>query len=224
MARPAREPRINCCTCCTSFITSTGLTILFLWLTLRTQQPKCFIQSLYLPSLNKTITSNHKHSINNTIIFNLKLANQNEDKGVYYDAIRLTFALFLDVNTTRPLANSTLDGFYQGHGKTAEKWSSAEARGGGGGVNRTVQGSVFLRVEFVTRVKYKILFVYTKRHRLSGGANVEVNVSSGQKVNPKGIRLGNDPVRVGSEAAPVCGLWVALSGTFVSLLVFSAFT
>lgn len=91
-------------------------------------------------------------------------------------------------------------------------------------MNRTVQGSVFLRVEFVTRVKYKILFVYTKRHRLSGGANVEVNVSSGQKVNPKGIRLGNDPVRVGSEAAPVCGLWVALSGTFVSLLVFSAFT
>jgi len=224
MVRPAQEPRINCCTCCTSFITSTGLAILFLWLTLRTQQPKCFIQSLYLPSFNKTLTSTiHKHSNNNnTIIFNLKLANQNKDKGVYYDATRLTFALFLDVNTTRPLANSTLDGFYQGHGKTAEKWGSAEARGGG--VNRTVQGSVFLRVEFVTRVKYKILFVYTKRHRLSGGANVEVTVSSGQKVNPKGIRLGNAPVRIGSEAAPVRGLWVALSGTFVSLLVLSAFT
>ncbi|CAJ2650453.1 unnamed protein product [Trifolium pratense] len=209
----------NCCTCCTSFITSTGLTILFFWLTLRTQHPKCFIQSLYLPSLNN---HNHNHTNNNTIVFNLKLLNQNKDKGVQYEAVNLTFNLFLDVNTTRPLTNVTLDGFYQGHGKTTEKWSSAEIHGGG--VNRTVHGNVFFRVEFVTRVKYKIMFFYTKRHRLSGGANVEVNVSSGEKVDPKGIRLRNVPARVGSEAAPVREYWVSYSTFFVSLLFLTAFT
>jgi hypothetical protein len=91
-------------------------------------------------------------------------------------------------------------------------------------VNRTVQGSVFFRVEFATRVKYKILFFYTKRHRLSGGANVEVNVSSGEKVNPKGIRLGNVPARIGSQAAPVREYWVSYSTFFVSLLFLAAFT
>ncbi|WJX50820.1 hypothetical protein P8452_37072 [Trifolium repens] len=212
----------NCCTCCTSFITSAALTILFFWLTLRTQYPKCFIQSLYIPSLNKTITSNHNHNHNNTIVFNLKLINQNKDKGIQYDAVNLTFKLFLNVNTTRPLTNVTLDSFYQGHGRTTEKWSSGEIHGGG--VNRTVQGSVFFRVEFATRVKYKILFFYTKRHRLSGGANVEVNVSSGEKVNPKGIRLGNVPARIGSEAAPVREYWVSYSTFFVSLLFLAAFT
>jgi hypothetical protein len=87
-----------------------------------------------------------------------------------------------------------------------------------------VQGSVFFRVEFATRVKYKILFFYTKRHRLSGGANVEVNVSSGEKVNPKGIRLGNVPARIGSQAAPVREYWVSYFTFFVSLLFLAAFT
>ncbi|CAK8577198.1 unnamed protein product [Lathyrus sativus] len=211
----AGERSGNLCTCCTSFITSTGLIILFLWLTLRTQQPKCFIQSLYLPSLNKTITSNHKHSNNKTIIFNLKVTNTNKDKGVLYDTVRLTFALFLDANTTRPLANTTLEPFYQGHGRTTEKWSSAEAHGGG--LNRTVNGSVFIRVDFATRVNYKIMLFYSKRHRLSGGANVEVNASTGEKVDPKRIRLGNTPPWVGSEAAPIRVRWIALSTLLVSL-------
>ncbi|CAI8617538.1 unnamed protein product [Vicia faba] len=209
----ARECSANLCTCCTSFITSTGLVILFLWLTLRTQQPKCFLQSLYLPSLNKTITSNHEHS-NNTVIFKLKLINTNKDKGVLYHTVHLTFALLLDANTTRPLANTTLEAFYQGHGRTTQKWSSAEAHGGG--VNSTVNGTVFLRVDFATRVNYKIMLFYSKRHRLSGGANVEVNVSSGEKLDPKGIRLG-------SEAAPLRLRWIALSTFLVSLCFYMTY-
>ncbi|XP_058730512.1 protein NDR1-like [Vicia villosa] len=213
----ARERSANLCTCCTSFITSTGLIILFLWLTLRTQQPKCFLQSLYLPSLNKTITSNHKHfsNNNNTVVFNLKLTNTNKDKGVLYHTVYITFSLFLDAKTTRPLANTTLDAFYQGHGSTTQKWSSAEVHGGG--VNRTLNGSVFVRVDFATRVNYKIMLFYTKRHRLSGGANVEVNVSTGEKVDPKRIRLGNIPPRVGSQAASLRVQWIALSTFLVSL-------
>lgn len=92
-------------------------------------------------------------------------------------------------------------------------------------MNRTDDGRVFLRVEFATHVKYKILlFFYTKRHRLSGGANVEVNVSSGEKVDPKGIRLGDTPPWLGSEAAAVRGCRIALLRLFVSLLFLTAFT
>ena len=56
-------------------------------------------------------------------------------------------------------------------------------------------------MEVATGVKYKTVVWYTKRHRLWGGANVEVNASSGKKVSPKGIRLGHVPPRIGSGAA-----------------------
>ncbi|KAK7312895.1 hypothetical protein VNO77_37126 [Canavalia gladiata] len=211
--------RNNCCTCCLSTLISLGITALFLWLTFRTSEPKCFIQSLYVPSL-------HHHNKNDTLVFQLKLQNDNKDKGVKYDAVRLAFRLFLDNTTTRPLANATLDAFYQGRGKTAHKWGSAVARGAG--VNRTaatVNGKVFLRVEFTTSVKYKILMMfYMKRHRLFGGANVEMNVSSGEKVESKEIRLGAVPPRLESEAAEARGCSVAFVGLFVTGLFLTAFT
>ncbi|TKY66708.1 NDR1 protein [Spatholobus suberectus] len=214
--------RDNCCTCCLSSLVSLGLSALFLWLTFRTEPPKCLLQSLYLPSLNAT--SRHK---NDTVVFQLELQNDNKDKGVKYDAVRLSFALFVDNATTRPLANATLGAFYQGRGKTARRWGSAVARGGG--VNRTaaakVGGRVFLRVEFATRVKYKIwMMFYVRRHRLVGGANVEVNASSGEKVGPKGIRLGDAPPRLGSQAAEARGCYAAVLGVLVTGLFLTAFT
>ncbi|XP_027348165.1 protein NDR1-like [Abrus precatorius] len=209
----------NCCTCCLSSLITMAITAIFLWLTFRTNKPKCFIESLYVPSL-------HHHNKNDTLVFQLKLQNDNKDKGVKYDTVYLTFGLFLDNTTTRPLANATFDAFYQGHGKTAHKWASAVARGGG--VNRTAattNGTVFLRVDFTTRVKYKMLMVFfTKRYRLSGGANVEVNVSSGEKVEPKEIRLGDVPPRLVSEATGVQGRSAAFLGLFVTGWFLTAFT
>ncbi|XP_061344885.1 protein NDR1-like [Gastrolobium bilobum] len=213
--------RGNCYTCCLKSLISMGVSALIIWLSLRTQQPKCFIETL-----NITTTSHHHHSNNNnaTIVFQLKLSNTNKDKGIQYDAVQVAFGVFLNANTTRPVGNATLDGFYQGHGKTAKKWGSAVAHGDG--VNRTtVDGRLFLRVDFVTKVKYKIYFLfYTKRHRLTGGANVEVNVSAGEKVNPKDIRLGAVPASIASEAAEVRECCAVLVRFFVTVLFLTAFT
>ncbi|XP_057457948.1 protein NDR1-like [Lotus japonicus] len=228
MAR--RAQRKNCCACCVSFLISTGITCLFLWLTLRTQHPKCYLQSLHIPSLNTTTTNRHNghhNHPNNTVFFHLKLTNPNIYTGVRYNAVRLAFSVFTDTNTTLPFVDATVDGFYQGHGKTADKDGSAVARSGG--VNHTValaeNGMVFVRVEFATEVKYEILSLFsTKRHRLFGGANVEVNASSGEKVGPKGIRLGKVPPRFGSEAAQVRGFRASVLGLFLALFFLTGFT
>ncbi|QCD87330.1 protein NDR1-like [Vigna unguiculata] len=201
-------PPRNCCTCCLGTLFSLGFSALFLWLSLRTEPPKCSLQSLSLLAQN------------DTVIFQLSLQNDNKDKGVKYRDVLVTFALFLDNTTTRPLANATLLPFYQGRGKTARKWGSAVAPRLAR-FNRTAavkNGNVFLHVEFATRVKYKVwLSFYVKRHRLVGGANVEVNASSGEKVEPKAIRLRDVPPRLGSRAAVVRSSYVAVVGVIVTV-------
>ncbi|KAL9297837.1 hypothetical protein ACSQ67_023733 [Phaseolus vulgaris] len=173
---PARP---DCCACCLATLFSLGFSALFLWLSLRTQPPQCSLQSLSLLTQN------------DTIVFQLSLKNDNKDKGVKYGAVLVTFALFLDNTTTRPLTNATLLPFYQGREKP--------------------------RASGVPPVKYKVwLAFYIKRHRLAGGANVEVNASSGEKVEPKEIRLGDVPPRLGSGAAVVRSWYVAVVGVLVT--------
>lgn len=176
-----------CSSRCCRFIITSGFAALFLWLALRTSQPTCSIQDLYVPILNKT-----DHSIgnrNNSIFFNLELDNGMKEKGVYYDNISLTF--FYDPNTSYPIANYTVPGFHQGHGKKAHRKSVVEAHGPSWEAvfknisNGTV--SVF-RVGLSTKVRFKIIFWHTKRHNLVVGADVVVN-DSGKNVKKKGVKL-----------------------------------
>ncbi|MED6220828.1 hypothetical protein PIB30_048592 [Stylosanthes scabra] len=183
------------CKCLMCIISTVGFVFFSLWITsLRAQPPNFYVQSIHFPSLNKTLIHNNNHSIS----FTLKIVNPNSDKGVQYDAVSVSFGIFITDNATVSLANATLQGFYQGHGKKAVKSGTAKGNGGGG---RGGGGKVFLRVELATAVKYKNLVWYSKRHRLWGGANVEMNVTSGTKVSPKGIRLGHVPARFGSGAS-----------------------
>lgn len=66
--------------------------------------------------------------------------------------------------------------------------------------------TVIFRVDLATRVKFKIMFWYTKRHSLVVGGDVEVN-NSGKKMRKKPIKLksgvpdpGSHWVRVGLVA------------------------
>lgn len=210
----AAEPN-NCCSCCSSFILTIGLTALFIWLSLRVDEPKCYLEHIYIPTLNKTLNS----SSNSTLLFTLKLVNPNKDKGIQYDAVQLRFGIFFNVNTTRSIGNATVDRFYQGHEKKAKKPGSLI----GGNLTATVDGKVYLRVDFVTAVKYKILFWYTKRDRLWGGANVAIG-DSGEKVEKKAIRLGNSLVVVESGARRIRGRYRTLLVPFfvTAVLLFSA--
>ncbi|KAB2615727.1 protein NDR1-like [Pyrus ussuriensis x Pyrus communis] len=181
----------GCCRCCFSFIFSLGLTALFMWLSLRTSNPKCTIRSFYLPALNRTLNDTK----NTTLFVTLRLKNTNNDKGVFYDAVNLTFRLQPNA-TAKPVATSAVLRFYQGHQKTATKdvvvgphqglnWTAVSS-----GVHRN--GNVSFRVDLATAVRFKIMFWKTKRHRLNVGADVLVN-DSGGKVNKKDIKLSAAP-------------------------------
>ncbi|KAL2327974.1 hypothetical protein Fmac_021401 [Flemingia macrophylla] len=207
----------NCCRRCLGTLISLGLSALFLWLILRTQPPKCSLQSL---SLNNV--PSHPHP-NDTVSFHLALRNNNKDKGLNYHHLRLSFALFLDNATTRPLAAAALPDFYQGRGRTAHRWGSASVARGG--ARRQVNGSVFVRVQVEMRVSYKVwLGFYVKRQRLVAGNNVEVDARSGEKVATGEVRLGDVPPRLGSRAAQARSCCAAFVGVFVSGLFFTAFT
>ncbi|CAI9260352.1 unnamed protein product [Lactuca saligna] len=147
----------GCCRCCFSFILTLGLTSLFLWLSLRTSNPVCSIQDVYIPALNKTRNSTSDQSI----YLDLKLDNENKDKG-----------------------------FYQGHQKKTRRknWTDTQGVPWDAAVNITGGRPPVFRVDLATAVRFKILFWKTKRHRLILGADFEVS-DRGQKVQKKGTRL-----------------------------------
>lgn len=176
-----------CSSICCRFIITSGFAALFLWLALRTSQPTCSIQDLYVPILNKT-----DHSIgnrNNSIFFDLMLDNGMKEKAVYYDNISLIF--FYAPNTSFPIANYTVPGFHQGHGKKAHRKLVVEAHGPSweAAFKNVSNGTVSVfRVGLSTKVRFKIIFWYTKKHNLVVGAHIEVN-ESGKKVKKKGVEL-----------------------------------
>ncbi|XAR56649.1 hypothetical protein NMG60_11037211 [Bertholletia excelsa] len=177
----------GCCRCCCSFILTSGLTALFMWLSLRTKNPVCSIQKFYVPRLNQT--AGNATASNNTIYFDLKLDNENKDKGVYYEPLNLT--LYYGSNRSFPVANQTFPGFYQGHDHSARRrqlvdthalpWAAA--------LQNVSDGSrAVFRVDLATTIRFKILLWKTKKHGLRVSGDVEVD-GSGEKVKKKGIRL-----------------------------------
>ncbi|KAG6637525.1 protein NDR1-like [Carya illinoinensis] len=195
----------GCCRCCCSFIFTLGLTSLFMWLSLRTNDPKCSVQKFYLPALNKTLNT----AKNNTLIFMVRLDNSNKDKGVYYDDVNLTF--YDSPNKSQPhlIGNYTIPRFYQGHQKKAKK-------DGHTAVNMTLvsrvvapNGTAEFWVDLATAVRFKILWWKTKKHSLIRSGSVLVD-ETGAK-GKKGIKL--------RSGAPERGNYCALVGVLVSLLV-----
>ncbi|KAL4566832.1 hypothetical protein LXL04_030957 [Taraxacum kok-saghyz] len=178
-----------CCRCCFSFILTLGLAALFLWLSLRTSNPVCSIQDVYIPALNKTRNSTSYQSI----YLDLKLDNENKDKGIYYDQLNITLHYYINESISNhektgiQISNYTLKGFYQGHQKKARRKNWTDTYGVPWDVALNGGPAVF-RVDLVTAVRFKILFWKTKRHGLRVGADFEVS-DRGQKVQKKGTRL-----------------------------------
>ncbi|XP_071702737.1 protein NDR1-like [Rutidosis leptorrhynchoides] len=174
----------TCFRCCFSFILTLGLTSLFMWLSLRTSNPILSIQDIYVPALNKTLNSTSYKSV----YIDLKLDNVNKDKGIYYDPLNITLLYYNQSDSSEinkivsPISNYTLRGFYQGHNKHTRRKNWTETYG------LPVDGGVVFKLDLETKIRFKILFWKTKRHRLVVGADFEVS-DLGQKVQKKGTRL-----------------------------------
>ncbi|KAL6975311.1 hypothetical protein U1Q18_024107 [Sarracenia purpurea var. burkii] len=186
----------GCCRWCFRLILASGFTALFMWLSLRASNPVCSIQDIYVPALNKTANSTDSADI----YFNLKLDNQNNGKGIYYDALNLTFSYA--PNTSFPVGNRTFSGFYQGHNKNTRRKDWVKTGG--------VPPSAVLRVNLETAVRFKIAFWKTKKHKLEVAADVQID-TSGKKVEKKGVKL--------KSSATTMGCYLALMGPLVCTFV-----
>ncbi|XP_071703702.1 protein NDR1-like [Rutidosis leptorrhynchoides] len=199
--------RPSCLKRCFGFILTLGLTSFFMWLLLRTNSnPILSIQDIYIPALNKTLNSTSYQSI----YIDLKLDNVNKFKGIYYDQLNITLLYYnqSDSNendkTLSPISNYTLRGFYQGHKKNTRRKNWTETYG------LPVDGGVVFKVDLETKIRFKILFWKTKRHRLVVGADFEVN-DLGQKVQKKGTRLKSGAPELFSGKFNLCTLLVSFS-------------
>ncbi|XP_042028387.1 protein NDR1-like [Salvia splendens] len=168
-----------------------------MWLSLRTSNPTLSVESFYAAALN---ASDAAARGNRTVFLDVKLANSMKDKGVHYANTTLTLSFY---RRRRNSSSSSSDdgliavgdyawpGFHQGHKKSTRRralvgaagvpWAEArDAVAGGEGVG--------FRVRVATRVKFKIMFWYTKRHRLEVAGDVQVDATGG-KVGKKGVKL-----------------------------------
>lgn len=200
----------GCCRCCFSFIITLGLTSLFMWLSLRADNPKCTIKYFYLPALNKTLNDSKSRNLT----FELKLDNGNKDKGIYYDDINLTFYDNPNMSLSHPMGNFTIRGFRQGQNKKAKRVETLEV------MNTTLvtardfaNGSAFFRVDMATKLRFRIMFWKTKRHKLTLWTSVEVDSQGAipKDHQKKGFRL--------KSGAPENGGGGAQMGLLVGLMV-----
>ncbi|KAJ8763641.1 hypothetical protein K2173_003113 [Erythroxylum novogranatense] len=183
--------RGGCGRCCFSFIFTSGLTALFMWLSLRTSSPKCLLQDFYIPALNRTLNT----AANTTLYFHLRLENTNKDKRVYYDPVNVTF--YDSPNKSHSIANYTIPAFRQGHKKKATKGDAVNTTGLDRGAV-LVHGSAVFRVDMATSVRYKIMFWKTKREKIMVGADVPVNDQGTLVDAKKGIKLKSDAAKASS--------------------------
>ncbi|TMX01904.1 hypothetical protein EJD97_023191 [Solanum chilense] len=164
---------------CSTMILTLGVAALVLWLSLRTTKPKCSIGDVYVQGLDKLINSNNnKTKRDNHISFQLNLKNEMKDKAVRYDNITLSF--YYGKNTSYPIGNYTFVKFKQGKDKEASKVGMFEAQNmpWDNAIKDVSNNSkAIIRVDVRTKVRYKIIFWYTKRHNYLVENKVEIDDS-----------------------------------------------
>ncbi|ERN17298.1 hypothetical protein AMTRI_Chr02g216210 [Amborella trichopoda] len=170
---------------CFGFTFLLGLTTLFLWLSLRPQNPSYDLIDFYSPALD--IASNSPNTTRNTtILFQLKISNPNKDSGIHYDAINVSLYY-----KEKKIGESNVQGFYQGHKKTAKKsvviaaanelfWEAASLEV----LNRT---AVF-RVDLVIGLRFKVVWANTRHKGVEVAGHVPVGVD-GKMVAGKKKRI-----------------------------------
>ncbi|CAO2833496.1 unnamed protein product [Amaranthus hypochondriacus] len=166
---------------------SLGISIFFLWFLISSKSPKCSIEefNLLLPlKSNQTTTKiSISNPLNNTIHYDLKLKNRNFNKGIYYDALNLTFFYKSNLNGINlPIGNTIFSPFYQGRSKATHRVGNITTTATTATITTSKMG---FRVEMATAIRYKGTLWKSKRHRLVVGVDL--------KVNDEGILVkGND--------------------------------
>ncbi|XP_020217471.1 protein NDR1-like [Cajanus cajan] len=144
--------------CLTQTIGILGLTILFIWLSLRPKSPSYSILSI---SIEQPSNSNQ----NGSILYSLEIKNQNKDSSIYYDDTILSFLYGQD---EKEVGETTIGSFHQGTSNTREQSSTANARPRQIKplLNAISNATAELKVDLITRYRYKTWGIKSKFHGL----------------------------------------------------------
>ncbi|GKV41162.1 hypothetical protein SLEP1_g48730 [Rubroshorea leprosula] len=176
----------KCCKGCCCLIIILGASALSIWLGLGADNPICSVDYVYLPALNRTLNS----TTNSTLYFNLKLENPNNGKGINYNNVK-------------------------GYEKTAKKPGHVD-------YNMTVASQgVFpdatgvFRIDLVTAVRFKVMFLRSKRRKIMVGAEVVVD-GNGSMVLPK--KKKDIPLSSMAPKQGCCSLVLLILVNFLALI------
>ncbi|GKV14347.1 hypothetical protein SLEP1_g25243 [Rubroshorea leprosula] len=213
--RPVNKKECCCgCSCVLFFLILFGGAICTSQV-FKADNPKCSVDYFYLPALNRTLNS----TTNSTLYFNLKLENPNSGIGINYNDVKVNVTVFDAVGngsqSSHLLGDTTIQRFHQGYRKTAKKPGHVD-------YNMTVisQGlfpnaTAVFRIDLVTAVRFKVMFLRSKRHNIMVGAKVVVD-GNGSMVLPKkkkDIALGSMAPKQGC-----CSLVLLILGNFLALI------
>ncbi|KAK1364992.1 hypothetical protein POM88_040553 [Heracleum sosnowskyi] len=146
---------------------------------------KCSLQSFYVPQLSGSTN-------NRSIYFDVKLQNKLSTIGVYYDDLNLSFHLYnQNKSGMNQVGNYIGHKFYQGSLMTTHLIHNVDtyempleslSLNGSGSTNQ------IFRVNLQTKVRFANMWK-TKRHKLTVGADVEVDIITGKEVKEEVVLL-----------------------------------
>ncbi|XP_021755853.1 uncharacterized protein LOC110721036 [Chenopodium quinoa] len=136
--------------------------------------PSTYMEEFTVFAIKENSTTNS--SRHNTIHFELWFNNRERKKGVYYDALNLTFYYKPNDNISSliPIGNATIKSFYQR--SDGSDWRRGDFEVRGVKWESITASPVIFRVELVTMLRHdKMFFRKSKRERYEVGADLKVN-------------------------------------------------
>ncbi|KAF1002665.1 hypothetical protein AG4045_012500 [Apium graveolens] len=167
-----------------------GWTLVFLfappgiWLSLSIADQtsiSCSIEDFYADGLPSTNVSSFNQS---RIYFQLYLGNSEEDMGVYYNDLNLTFSYYSTAGNIVSVGNYTIHGFHQGIESKTQRKDFVVMTQGLSLQEISSNRSLIFRVDLGTAMKFREIFskAKSKTRKIMAWAKVEVDPITGKKI------------------------------------------
>lgn len=180
----------------------------------------CYVQSFYVPALNKT-TGNYTTGNTTNVNFVMSFVNPYESVGIHYDDLNFTF--YYGSNQSLQIGSYMDVGFYQSPQDTAYdtthlRDSFETAQGMPWGTVPKNGSAVAFRVDLATRVRYSESFFQGKWRMFQVRAVVEVNDTTGLKIKKRSTQLKSGSPKLRHSGAQVRLLMLLLAGSLCDIL------
>ncbi|XP_021758799.1 protein NDR1-like [Chenopodium quinoa] len=173
-----------------------------IWLLVKHRYPSFYVDQFSVFSRQETTNSLKNY----TVHYDLRIKNNrhpNDNLGIYYDALNVTFYYKQDVNSFPiKIGDATFSPFYIRRYRSTHRAGSFDARGVK--LENGTASPVIFRVELSTAVRYRKPLWKGKRHRMVVGADFKVN-DQGSLIN-KEVKLKSNAKRNGKVRLELMGI------------------